>query len=435
MARSVRTGTFGINGYAPDPLAPFGGYKESGIGREWGEAGLDEYVELKAINGLPGRDAAPSTPSGSTTRCPGLDEFLIHNHPHPVRVMWTSDLQAYERMWFTCQDTTGDLLVVAGMGIYPNLGTAEAFAIVNVRGRHTTVRAHRKLGLNRMDMSVGPAPLRAGRAVPPVEAAAGRERVRHRLRPLVVRHQATGLPAASGAGCSSGPSRSPGWPATTASVARAGGSPPTASGSSWTAAGYRGTRDHHWGTRDGVGGPALWSGNQHPHSGEWVEFEEYGVWGDHILYNLGDHRRGSDTLRGRRHRLRFEPDTHLLLSGEVDLVFADGEEKTMTFERLGNQIAFLRCGMYGGPNGGTPDGDIWHGMDVGDGVVTGETYDVNDPDVRARICGLDQHHARFECEGEVTYGIIEPYDTLCYEMASRPGRVLAARVRRRRGRG
>ena len=181
---------------------------------------------------------------------------------------------------------------------------------------------------------------------------------------------------------------------------------------------HRGTRDHHWGTRDGVGGPALWSGNQHPHSGEWVEFEEYGVWGDHVLYNLGDPRRGSDTLRGRRHRLRFEPDTHLLLSGEVDLVFADGTEKTMTFERLGNQIAFLRCGMYGGPNGGTPDGDIWHGMDVGDGVVSGETYDANDPAVRSRICGLDQHHARFECEGEVTYGIIEPYDTLCYEMAS-----------------
>ena len=86
----------------------------------------------------------------------GLDEFMIHNHPHPVRVMWTSDLQAYERMWFTCQDRTGDLLVVTGMGIYPNLGTAEAFAIVNVRGRHTTVRAHRKLGLNRMDMSAGP---------------------------------------------------------------------------------------------------------------------------------------------------------------------------------------------------------------------------------------------------------------------------------------
>jgi len=53
VARSVRTGTFGINGYAPDPLAPFGGFKESGIGREWGQYGLDEYVEIKAVNGLP----------------------------------------------------------------------------------------------------------------------------------------------------------------------------------------------------------------------------------------------------------------------------------------------------------------------------------------------------------------------------------------------
>ena len=55
----------------------------------------------------------------------------------------------------------------------------------------------------------------------------------------------------------------------------------------------------------------------------------------------------------------------------------------MTFERLGNQIAFLRCGMYGGPNGGTPNGDVWQGMKVGDGVVSGETYDANDPAVRA----------------------------------------------------
>jgi aldehyde dehydrogenase (NAD+) len=53
VARSVRTGTFGLNGYAPDPLAPFGGFKQSGVGREWGRAGLDEYVEMKAINGLP----------------------------------------------------------------------------------------------------------------------------------------------------------------------------------------------------------------------------------------------------------------------------------------------------------------------------------------------------------------------------------------------
>ena len=161
-------------------------------------------------------------------------------------------------------------------------------------------------------------------------------------------------------------------------------------------------------------------GMQHPHSGEWVEFEDFGIWGDHVLYNLGDARKRSGTLARRVHRMRFEPDTHLLQSGEVDLVFADGSVKTMSFERLGNQIAFLRCGMYGGPNGGTPDGDLWHGMQVARGdevVVHGETFDVNDPEVRSRLAGQDQHHCRITCDGEVTYGLVEPYDTLCYEVA------------------
>ena len=86
------------------------------------------------------------------------------------------------------------------------------------------------------------------------------------------------------------------------------------------------------------------------------------MWGDHILYNLGDERRGSDTLRGRRHRLRFEPDTHLLLSGEVDLVFATGEEKTMTFERLGQPdrlppLRHVRRTQRGDPRRGHLAGD------------------------------------------------------------------------------
>ena len=50
VARRIRSGTVSINGgmwYAPD--APFGGYKQSGIGREMGVAGLEEYLEIKTL--------------------------------------------------------------------------------------------------------------------------------------------------------------------------------------------------------------------------------------------------------------------------------------------------------------------------------------------------------------------------------------------------
>ena len=50
IARRLRTGTVSINGgmcIAPD--LPFGGYKRSGIGREWGREGIEEFLETKAI--------------------------------------------------------------------------------------------------------------------------------------------------------------------------------------------------------------------------------------------------------------------------------------------------------------------------------------------------------------------------------------------------
>ncbi|MCB0639457.1 MAG: aldehyde dehydrogenase family protein [Lewinella sp.] len=40
-----------LNGAMPDPHAPFGGYKQSGIGREWGQHGFEEFLEVKAVMG------------------------------------------------------------------------------------------------------------------------------------------------------------------------------------------------------------------------------------------------------------------------------------------------------------------------------------------------------------------------------------------------
>jgi len=49
VAKAVRSGTFGINGFTVMPNAPFGGYKTSGLGREGGREGLDAFLETKTI--------------------------------------------------------------------------------------------------------------------------------------------------------------------------------------------------------------------------------------------------------------------------------------------------------------------------------------------------------------------------------------------------
>lgn len=49
IAARVRTGTYGINMYMLDISTPFGGFKHSGIGREFGPEGLEEYVELQSV--------------------------------------------------------------------------------------------------------------------------------------------------------------------------------------------------------------------------------------------------------------------------------------------------------------------------------------------------------------------------------------------------
>jgi aldehyde dehydrogenase (NAD+) len=51
VARRLRSGMVDINGAGLAPDAPFGGYKHSGIGREAGKLGLEEFLEVKAVSG------------------------------------------------------------------------------------------------------------------------------------------------------------------------------------------------------------------------------------------------------------------------------------------------------------------------------------------------------------------------------------------------
>jgi hypothetical protein len=91
-----------------------------------------------------------------------LDDYPIHQVAEPIRQVGTSDRNFYDRYYFNCLPTTGgsggddDPFLIMGMGQYPNLGVADAFAVVVHQGVHRVVRASRALGLDRMDTTVGP---------------------------------------------------------------------------------------------------------------------------------------------------------------------------------------------------------------------------------------------------------------------------------------
>ena len=52
IARRIRTGNVHLNGATVNNRAPFGGYKQSGNGREWGLYGFEEFLEIQSDHGL-----------------------------------------------------------------------------------------------------------------------------------------------------------------------------------------------------------------------------------------------------------------------------------------------------------------------------------------------------------------------------------------------
>ena len=352
-----------------------------------------------------------------------LDDLMIHQTPDPVRIMWTGDPRAYERYWMVSYSADGQVLVATGGSIYPNLDRAEAYAIVVAGGRHASVRSFRPLGVDRTDMRVGPiAPrvlqgLRRWRYV--LEANEQgiaydlefTDTVRQRFRePLSDSEH--GQPPGRRNDVTTGFEGFGdvrGWVEIDGARIELG-------------PGSQGSRDRHWGTGRGVGGPALALGGRlhvGTNGNAFVQFPDWTLWGDRILYRYGDQRGGFDRVGKPTRWLRFEPDTHLFAEAVVEYPLAGGERRRVHYERLGQQTAYLRCGMYGG----TPEGDIHQGGYDGPPRTEGEVYDVGRPEVRTAIAGLDEHLCRVTWQDESSIGVYQTIDPLAYEscMSGRPG--------------
>lgn len=349
-----------------------------------------------------------------------LDDYLIHQTPDPVRVVASTDPRFFERHWNVFHDETGDLLIATGGSFYPNLDTAEAYAIVNYRGLHRSVRAYRRVGPDRGDIHVGP--------IKPT-IVSGLRRWRHVLEPndwgisfdLEWRDTSRQIYHASHGSLTRGTPRG-------AQRQVTAGFEGFGVVEGWVQVGderipvepgtMRGTRDRHWGIGRGVGGPAMQGGRPVKagwKGGNWVDFDDFAVWGGIVLFPLGDARSGMGKVVDVQRRLRFEPDTRIFVEGEVDYTLDDGTVRETRFERLGYQTAYMRCGLYGG----TPDKNIHQGMYVGDDVVEGDEFDVRRAEVRAAISGLNEHHCAITWDGGSTTGILQPLEPDAYESCER----------------
>ena len=344
------------------------------------------------------------------------DDYPIHQTAEVLRHPATSDRNFYDRYYFMLHDSTGDLMMIMGLGQYPNLSVQDAFGLVRRATMHRVVRASRELGADRMDTSVGPFR---------IEVLEGLQRVRFVLEPnehglafdvtftaaapavLEPRHFIRQYERAV---------------FDTQRFAQTGfwaGSITIddevvdVSGPSW-----RGTRDRSWGVRPvgepepagvtvtGRAGPAICMWNYDP-----MQFDDYS-----IIYILEENPDGSRDIEGAtrvwndaskgvedlgrpEHEHEFVSGTRQLARSKLSFPHAPGGP-------LDIEVTPLMNTHIGAATGYAPEPDWKHGMYQGDLVVQGVDLDTErDAD---RFWGIVDSAARFETStGDVGYGLHE----------------------------
>ncbi|HEV3227285.1 MAG TPA: hypothetical protein VGZ52_10635 [Acidimicrobiales bacterium] len=349
-----------------------------------------------------------------------LDEYPLHQAPVSLEHPATSDPNFYDRCYFNGHDRTGDVFLVTGLGIYPNLGVIDAYATVRRGDTQHTVRASDALPMDRMNQRVGPyrieiiEPLQKLRLVcdgaehgvamdltwtgsfPAVEEAHHVVRRQGRVIIDACRFAQVGT-----------------WSGTLA----VGGDDIVVDDTTWV-----GTRDRSWGIRP-VGGPEApnrATAEMDPNFGFWWTYIPLRF--DHFALVLimqedgGGFRSLNDAVRVRTGDdgqplieqlgwpdidIRYRPGTRIPTGAVVRMADRSGKPITLEIESKSYVVLHAGCG-YG------TDPDWSHGEWRGRGFVEGATYDMNDPDIVARTpFGVIDHVARADCDGQEGWGLFE----------------------------
>ena len=342
-----------------------------------------------------------------------LDEYPIHQAPLSLRHVATSDRNFYDRCIFQAHDRTGEVFLITGLGVYPNLGVMDAYAVVRRGDIQHVVRASDALSDDRLAPRVGPLrmeivePLRRVRVIcdesdgmsfdltfegtfPALDEPQHVQRMGPKILLDACRFAQVGQ-----------------W----SGVLQVAGEAFAVEPQRWV-----GTRDRSWGIRPIGDAEPPGRNADEPLEGFWwcwvpLRFDDFCVMV--ILQEEADgHRVMNEALRvwpdGRREQLgwpeidiHYRPDTRHPLGARIALTQRDRTPLTLDIDTLGFIPLHVGAG-YGG------DPEWSHGQWKGRGWIEHRTFDLTDPDVAARIpWGVIDHVARATCDGLQGWGIFE----------------------------
>jgi hypothetical protein len=348
-----------------------------------------------------------------------LDEYPVHQVPLSMQHMATSDRNAYDRCYLNAHDRTGEVFLVTGLGLYPNLGVIDAYATVRRRDRQITVRMSDALGPDRMVQQVGPYRIQV---VEPLERLAvacdadeygvgfeltwtGSFPVLEEPAHVLRQNGRVILDALRFAQVGT-------W----TGVLRVEGEEFEVSDDRWV-----GTRDRSWGIRPVGEAEPPGRGAAEPSEGFgfwWtyvpLRFEDFALIviiqeDGHGTRSLNEAARVWPAASGRPPEqlgwpdveIRYRPGTRHPESAVIHLAERSGKPVTVEIDTLG--FVALNCGPgYGG------DPDWSHGQWKGRGWIEGTACDLTDPAVSGRVpFSVVDHVARASCDGAEGWGLFE----------------------------
>lgn len=338
------------------------------------------------------------------------DDLPVHQVAQPVAVVGTSDRNFYDRYYFCAHHCSDELVVVAGLGQYPNLGVTDAFLAVTHGVRQDVLRASKEAGPDRLDLSVGPLQIDVVTGLKELRVLAGpndsgiraelhwKARSPAYLEPRHINRNGPRVTTESVRFCQTGV-----WSGTV-----------TVDDRTWILADERwlGVRDRSWGIRPvGRPEPDERRFGSRPRGFLWL----YGVidFGPGTLvFIVQEDAAGTRSLEhaalvdadgkptrdlgGVSHTLQFEPGSRRVARAQIG--FGDGT--IVELRPVGASHLALGTGY------GTEAG--WrHGMHQGPLAVERRTYDLAEPGVRRAAYGLVDSVAEATMDGQVGYGLFE----------------------------